>query len=87
MLHPRGTSCGLFHTGTGPTSATGGNRGPTCDTVVSAVQSERNIFTLNSAIAAVSEGNYGRLGKDQQGIYTAAMPSRSWTRTSGRCPA
>ena len=24
--------------------------------------SERNIFTLNSAIAAVSEGNYGRLG-------------------------
>jgi hypothetical protein len=62
---------GLYHTGTGPTSATGGNRGPSCDTVVSAVQSERNIFTLNSAIAAVSEGNYGRLGSNQQGIYTA----------------
>ena len=31
--------------------------------------SERGIFTLNSAIAAVSEGNYGRLGADQQGIY------------------
>ncbi len=62
---------GLYHTGTGPTSATGGNRGPSCDTVVSAVQSERNIFTLNSAIAAVSEGNYGRLGRNQQGIYTA----------------
>ena len=62
---------GLYHTGTGPTSATGGNRGPSCDSVVSAVQSERNIFTLNSAIAAVSEGNYGRLGRNQQGIYTA----------------
>ena len=38
--------------------------------MISAVQSERNIFTLNSAIAAVSEGNYGRLGRNQQGIYT-----------------
>ena len=31
--------------------------------------SERNIFTLNSAIAAVSEGNYGRLGAMQQQFY------------------
>ena len=53
---------GLFHTGTGPTSAPAGNPGPSCDSVVSAVPSERNVFTLNSAIAAVSEGNYGRLG-------------------------
>ena len=53
---------GLFHTGTGPTSAPAGNPGPSCDSVVSEVPSERNIFTLNSAIAAVSEGNYGRLG-------------------------
>jgi hypothetical protein len=37
--------------------------------VVSAVPSERSIFTLNSAIAAVSEGNFGRLGADQQGRY------------------
>jgi hypothetical protein len=37
--------------------------------VVSSVASERGIFTLNSAIAAVSEGNYGRLGADQQGVY------------------
>jgi hypothetical protein len=37
--------------------------------VVSEVPSERSIFTLNSAIAAVSEGNYGRLGADQQGVY------------------
>jgi hypothetical protein len=60
---------GLFHTGTGPTSASGGNRGASCDSVVSAVQSERSIFTLNSAIAAVSEGNYGRLGRNQQQFY------------------
>ena len=60
---------GLFHTGTGPTSAAGGNPGPSCDSVVSAVPSERNIFTLNSAIAAVSEGNFGRLGDDQQRVY------------------
>ena len=60
---------GLFHTGTGPTSAPAGNPGTSCDTVVSAVPSERNIFTLNSAIAAVSEGNYGRLGRGQQGTY------------------
>ncbi|WP_375426517.1 glycogen debranching protein [uncultured Friedmanniella sp.] len=61
---------GLFHTGTGPTSAETGNPGSSCDSVVSAVPSERNIYTLNSAIAAVSEGNYGRLGTGQQGLYT-----------------
>lgn len=37
--------------------------------MISAVPSERGIFTLNSAIAAVSEGNYGRLGADQQRVY------------------
>jgi hypothetical protein len=62
---------GLFHTGTGPTSAPAGNPGASCDTVVSEVPGERSIFTLNSAIAAVSEGNYGRLGADQQGTYTS----------------
>ena len=62
---------GLFHTGTGPTSAEGGNQGPSCDSAVSAVPSERSIFTLNSAIAAVGQGNYGRLGTDQQGRYTS----------------
>ena len=60
---------GLFHTGTGPTSAPAGNPGPSCDSAVSEVPSERSIFTLNSAIAAVSEGNYGRLDADQQGVY------------------
>ncbi len=62
---------GLFHTGTGPTTAPAGNPGDSCDSVLSEVPSERNIFTLNSAIAAVSEGNYGRLGANQQGLYTA----------------
>jgi hypothetical protein len=60
---------GLFHTGTGPTSAPAGNPGPSCDSVVSTVPSERSIFTLNSAIAAVSEGNFGRLDTNQQGRY------------------
>jgi len=63
---------GLYHTGTGPTSVTPppATTGPNCDSVVSAVGSEQSIFTLNSAIAAVSEGNYGRLADDQQGVYT-----------------
>ena len=62
----------MYHTGTGPTSADGGNRGARCDGHVSEVQSERNIFTLNTAIMAVGEGNYGRLGEDQQRHYTNA---------------
>ncbi|QIN85253.1 glycogen debranching protein [Rubrobacter tropicus] len=63
---------GMFHTGTGPTSAEGGNRGASCDRHLSEVQSERNIFTLNTAIMAVGEGNYGRLGEDQQQHYADA---------------
>jgi hypothetical protein len=63
---------GMYHTGTGPTSADGGNKGARCDDHVSEVQSERNIFTLNTAIMAVGEGNYGRLGEDQQRHYTDA---------------
>jgi len=51
----RETSCygnafGLFHTGA-----------PGCDPVQSSVPAERVIFTLNSSIMAVAEGNYGRL--------------------------
>jgi hypothetical protein len=61
---------GLFHTGTGPTSAEGGNRGPSCDSSVSTVQSERSIFSLNTGIMAVAEGNFGRLGADEQQRYT-----------------
>ncbi len=74
---------GLYHTGTGPTSAPAGNPGASCDSVVSEVPSERNVYTLNSAIAAVSEGNYGRLGAGQQGVYTrgnarAQLDPRIW---------
>jgi len=34
------------------------------------VQSERSVFSLNTGIMAVAEGNFGRLGSDQQGRYT-----------------
>lgn len=64
---------GLYHTGTGANSVAddpANPDGPTCDDVVSSVTNETSIFSLNSAIAAVSEGNYGRLGADQQGVYT-----------------
>jgi hypothetical protein len=61
---------GFYHTGTGPTSATGGNKGPSCDSVVSAVQSERVIYSLGNAIMAVAEGNYGRLSQARH--YTTA---------------
>ncbi len=64
---------GEFHTGTGPTSAPGGNKGSSCDSVVSAVQSDREIFSLNTAVMAVAEGNYGRLG-----------PQRSYTTGNAR---
>lgn len=63
---------GLYHTGTGPTSAEGGNRGPSCDDVLSSVQSDREVFSLNTSIMAVAEGNYGRMGVDQQQRYTTA---------------
>jgi len=63
---------GLYHTGTGPTSDPAGNPGPTCDPWVSDRPSERSIFTLNTSIMAVGEGNYGRLGRDQQQRYNVA---------------
>ncbi len=74
-LDQRETSCytgefGLFHTGTGPTSDPAGNKGDSCDPVVSQVQSERAIFSLNTSIMAVAEGNFGRLGPKQQQVYT-----------------
>lgn len=61
---------GLFHTGSGPTADPAGNPGPSCDPVVSAVKSERSIFSLNTSIMAVAEGNFGRLGRNQQQVYT-----------------
>ena len=57
---------GLFHTGTGPTSAPAGNPGPSCDSVVSSVPAERSTFSLNTAVMAVAEGNYGRLAAQRR---------------------
>jgi hypothetical protein len=57
---------GLYHTGTGPTSAPAGNPGPACDSVVSSVPAERATFSLNTAVMAVAEGNYGRLGPQRR---------------------
>ncbi|MGH3759658.1 hypothetical protein [Actinophytocola sp.] len=59
---------GLYHTGSGPTSAPEGNPGPSCDSVVSTVKSERSTFSLNTGVMAVAEGNFGRLGP--QRTYT-----------------
>jgi hypothetical protein len=49
---------GLFHTGCG-----GGPEG----------KGEKVIFGLTTSIQSVGEGNYGRLGPDQQGRYTHAL--------------
>ncbi|MBP2326842.1 hypothetical protein JOF56_007227 [Kibdelosporangium banguiense] len=57
---------GTFHTGTGPTSAPAGNPGPSCDTVVSTVPSERVTYSLNTAVMAVAEGNYGRMTQQRR---------------------
>jgi hypothetical protein len=49
---------GLFHTG-----CEGGANG----------QGEKVIFGLTTSIQSIGEGNYGRLGADQQGRYTHAI--------------
>jgi hypothetical protein len=61
---------GLFHTGTGPTTADGGNKGASCDSAVSSVQSERSVFTLNTSIIAVAEAALGRMGTQQLQRWT-----------------
>jgi len=65
---------GMFHTGTGPADPGAPDNGadPTCDTSVSDVPDEEDIFTLNTAVMAVGEGNYGRLGPQQQQRFTTA---------------
>ena len=47
-----------------------GNPGATCDSAVSTVAERAHVFSLNTAIMAVAEGNFGRLGADQQQYYT-----------------
>jgi hypothetical protein len=56
-----GDDFGLFHTGA-----------PGCDGAGPALGAEKQTFTLNTAIMAVGEGNYGRLGPDQQQRFTTA---------------
>ena len=46
---------GLFHTGT-----------PGCDKAVSAVKSERQVFSLNTAIMAVGEANFGHMTQSRR---------------------
>jgi hypothetical protein len=65
-LHVREQDCygddfGLYHTGA-----------PGCDGAVTDVKAEKQTFTLNTSIIAVGEGNYGRLGPDQQQRFTTA---------------
>jgi hypothetical protein len=65
-LRLRETPCysgdfGLYHTGA-----------PGCDAAQSDRPAEKSIFTLNTAVMAVGEGNYGRLGPGQQQRYTDA---------------
>jgi hypothetical protein len=65
-LSLRETECysedfGLYHTGA-----------PGCDPAQSDRPAEKSIFTLNTAVMAVGEGNYGRLGTDQQQRFTTA---------------
>lgn len=58
---------GLYHTGA-----------PGCDREEyehAEDHAERNIYTLNSAIMAVAEGNHGRLGDDQQDRFVDANAS------------
>ncbi|MGH9160618.1 MAG: glycogen debranching protein, partial [Vicinamibacteraceae bacterium] len=61
---------GLFHTGSGATSDPAGSSGPSCDSLVSSVLAGRSIFSLNTAVMAVAEGNLGRMGPSQQQRYT-----------------
>jgi hypothetical protein len=55
-----GNAAGLFHTGSGG-----------CDPAPSS-KSDLEIFSLNSAVMAVGEGNYGRLDSGQQQRFTRA---------------
>ena len=56
-----GDDFGLWHTGI-----------PGCDPAVSSVPADQEAFSLNTAIMAVGEGNYGRLGPSQQQRFTTA---------------
>ena len=62
---------GLFHTGTGPTSARRRQHGPDLRQLgVHGAERARRSSRSTPAIMAVAEGNFGRLGADQQQRYT-----------------
>ena len=72
---PNGANPGMYHTGTGPADPPPDpdpGTDPTCDSSTSNVPDSEEIFTLNSAVMAVGEGNYGRLGPAQQQRFTTA---------------
>ncbi|MGZ4625582.1 MAG: glycogen debranching protein, partial [Kineosporiaceae bacterium] len=69
------SSSGLVHTGSGATTNPNTPQPyPTVncagDDATSDQPDERDSFTLNTAVMAVGEGNYGRLAADQQQRYT-----------------
>jgi hypothetical protein len=69
------SSSGLVHTGSGATTKPNTPQPyPTTncagDNATSDQPDERDSFTLNTAVMAVGEGNYGRLGSAQQQVYT-----------------
>lgn len=63
---------GLYHTGTGATTDPAGNPGPTCDSAVSTVKSERTVYPLGTSIMAVAEAALGRMELSQLQRYTTA---------------
>jgi len=72
------TGSGLVHTGSGATTKPNDPQPyPTTncagDAATSDQPDERDSFTLNTAVMAVAEGNYGRLGAGQQQRYTDAL--------------
>jgi hypothetical protein len=53
---------------------------------VSTVPAERSIFSLNTAIMAVAEGNVGRIGPTMQGRYTTGNARIQLDRTIWEMP-
>jgi hypothetical protein len=60
-----GDASGMFHTGR-----------PGCDGAPDQDKRLLDSFTLNTSIIAVGEGNYGRLGPDQQQRWTTALANQ-----------
>ncbi len=81
---------GLFHTGSGPGTVT---PRPGCDgdRAISTAPDERDTFTLNSAVAAVAEGSYGRIGKalsysDMEAALQLPAPGNDQAEMPGAMP-